>query len=151
MYNTIVDLDKKITYKYKYDSNGNLIEWDIFNLSKLDNKCVFNYDKDENMIEEDCYNSKGKLFVSKKFTYDANGNMIEENWYNSDNSLESKINHKYDNNRNEIEQNSYNSDGTLLAKCTFTYEYDKISNWVTQTMFQNNIPLYIRVHQITYY
>ncbi len=51
-----------------------------------------------------------------------NTNKIEENYYNSDGRLDYKSTFKYDEKENKIEENNYNSYGRLYSKYTFKYE-----------------------------
>ncbi len=150
-YNTIINLDKTLTNKYKYDDKGNLIEWGIYYLNKLKDLFNYKYDSIGNLIEENTYTSNDILQRKRIFNYDNSANLIEEDWYTgSSNTITLKILYKYDDNGNEIEQTYYSSNGKI-SKCIFMYEFDNTGNWIKQTQYLDNVANNIRIHQIVYY
>ena len=81
--------------------------------------------------------------------YNEKGNKIEENYYNSNGRLYSKTTYKYDEKGNNIEKNNYDSNGRLDSK--HTYEYDKNNNWTQRIEYKNTIPHRITERIIEYY
>ncbi len=79
---------------YKYDSNGNKVEWLMYNSDgSLESKTIYKYDSNGNIIEESGYDSEGNLTdnvfgVSKTiYKYDSKNRIIESISYD----LESKF------------------------------------------------------------
>ena len=81
--------------------------------------------------------------------YNEKGNKIEENYYNSNGRLIYKNTYKYDEKGNIIEENHYDSNGRLDSK--YTYEYDKNNNWTQRIEYKNTIPRRITERIIEYY
>ena len=109
------------------------------------------YDEKGNIIEENSYNSDGRLYLKYTYKYDEKGNKIEQNSYNSDGRLETKWTYKYDKKGNKIEENGYISDGILYDKYTFKYEFDKQGNWINRIDFRNAIPTNFVEREYEYY
>ena len=108
------------------------------------------YNEKGNKIEENYYNSNGRLYSKTTYKYDEKGNMIEDNFYDSDDgSLIYKNTYKYDEKGNIIEENHYDSNGRLDSK--YTYEYDKNNNWTQRIEYKNTIPHRITERIIEYY
>ena len=108
------------------------------------------YNEKGNKIEENYYNSNGRLYSKATYKYDEKGNMIEDNFYDSDDgSLIYKNTYKYDEKGNNIEKNNYDSNGRLDSK--HTYEYDKNNNWTQRIEYKNTIPHRITERIIEYY
>ncbi|MFA4851891.1 MAG: hypothetical protein WC868_04310 [Bacteroidales bacterium] len=55
----------------------------------------------------------------------------------------------YDSNGNIIKENNQNRYGRSFFK--WTYEFDKINNWVKKTKFEDDIPKEIIEREIEYY
>ena len=108
-------LNRKRTYKY--DENGNIIESnDILNES-YDRTLIIRYDKNVNNIEWSWHGSDGYSSEKNTARYDENGNIIEENEF-----WQGKFTYNYDVNGNEIEWNWYLNDGILYKKHTKQYD-----------------------------
>ena len=67
----------------------------------------FKYDSDGNQIEWSMYNSDGSSERTSISKYDSNGNKVEESGYYSDGSLLLKSIYKYDSKNRIIESISY--------------------------------------------
>ena len=134
-----------------YNEKGNKIEENYYNSNgRLIYKNTYKYDEKGNIIEENYYNSNGRLYSKATYKYDEKGNMIEDNFYDSDNgSLIYKNTYKYDEKGNNIEKNNYDSNGRLDSK--HTYEYDKNNNWTQRIEYKNTIPHRITERIIEYY
>ncbi len=75
-------------YIYKYDSNGNQIEWSMYNSDgSLESKTIYKYDSNGNIIEESGYYSDGSLLLKSIYKYDSKNRIIESISYD----LESKF------------------------------------------------------------
>ena len=76
-------------WKYKYNSNGNCLEIQRFNNTKVAEHCqIFEYDKYNNCIREHLvFKPKGKLLEETitKYEYDAMGNWIRKVIYKNGN------------------------------------------------------------------
>ena len=116
-------------YIYKYDSNGNQIEWSMYNSDgSFFSKTIYKYDSNGNEIESSRYDSDGSLLWKTISQYDSNGNEIEWSWYNSDGSLEEKNIYKYDSKNRTIELIIYEYESRLgelqerpIIKTTYEY------------------------------
>ena len=94
---------------------------------------------------------KGDVLNNYFNIYNEKGNKIEDNSYDSDGRLHSKYTYKYDEKGNMIEENWYESDGSLYEKHTYKYEYDKNNNWTQRIEYKNTIPHRITEKIIEYY
>ena len=83
--------------------------------------------------------------------YDEKGNNIEENHYDSDGRLSYKYTYKYDEKGNTIEQNIYYHGSRPAENYSYKYEYDKNNNWTQEIEYFNTIPVYITERIIEYY
>ncbi|MGD0710072.1 MAG: hypothetical protein ABR968_02745 [Bacteroidales bacterium] len=130
------------TYTYKYDENGNKIEKEYKENTKLDPvavekayKYTWKYDSKGNVIEENKYSNYLDKLLNKWISkYDDNGNIIEYNTYNSDGSPESKYIYMYDDKGKIIkEENNYNTYnvynyGQIINLYKITWKYDSSGN-----------------------
>jgi|SRR5690554_1154702 len=76
----------EINYILKYDEKCNLIESKMYHNKELEHTRVCKYDENNNQIEENRYDSFGKLIeVQKyKYKYDDKGNWMEKIEYEND-------------------------------------------------------------------
>ena len=127
-----------------YNEKGNKIEENYYNSNgRLYSKTTYKYDEKGNMIEDNFYDSDdGSLIYKNTYKYDEKGNKIEEYHYDEDGKFNYKNTYKYDEKGNNIEKNNYDSNGRLDSK--YTYEYDKNNNWTQRIEYKNTIP-----HRIT--
>ena len=91
--------------------------------------------------------SRGIKWIIKR---DDKGNEIEENKYNTQGKLDLKFTWKRDDNSNVIEENIYSADGKLDHKTTFKYEFDEKGNWIKKITFKNQIPKSIKEREFEY-
>ena len=135
-----------------YDEKGNNIEENHYDSDgRLSYKYIYKYDKKGNNIEENHYDSDGRLDSKYIYKYDEKGNKIEENRYDSNGRLSQKTTYKYDEKGNTIEKNDYDSDGRPAENYSYKYEYDKNNNWTQRIEYKNTIPVYITERIIEYY
>ena len=134
-----------------YNEKGNKIEENYYNSNgRLYSKTTYKYDEKGNMIEDNFYDSNdGSLIYKNTYKYDEKGNKIEEYHYDEDGKFNYKYTYKYDEKGNNIEKNNYDSNGRLDSK--YTYEYDKNNNWTQRIEYKNTIPHRITERIIEYY
>ena len=134
-----------------YNEKGNKIEENYYNSNgRLYSKTTYKYDEKGNMIEDNFYDSDdGSLIYKNTYKYDEKGNKIEEYHYDEDGKFNYKYTYKYDEKGNNIEKNNYDSNGRLDSK--YTYEYDKNNNWTQRIEYKNTIPHRITERIIEYY
>ena len=134
-----------------YNEKGNKIEENYYNSNgRLYSKTTYKYDEKGNMIEDNFYDSDdGSLIYKNTYKYDEKGNKIEEYHYDEDGKFNYKYTYKYDEKGNNIEKNNYDSNGRLDSK--HTYEYDKNNNWTQRIEYKNTIPHRITERIIEYY
>ena len=134
-----------------YNEKGNKIEENYYNSNgRLYSKTTYKYDEKGNMIEDNFYDSDdGSLIYKNTYKYDKKGNKIEEYHYDEDGKFNYKYTYKYDEKGNIIEENHYDSNGRLDSK--YTYEYDKNNNWTQRIEYKNTIPHRITERIIEYY
>lgn len=87
----------------------------------VNSRITYEYDSNNNLIEEFYYNSDGFIGYKYTYTYDANDNLTEEIYFNSDGSIRYRDTYRYDANNNLIEAKQYGSDGTLEFRDTYSY------------------------------
>ena len=133
------------------NEKGNKIEENYYNSNgRLYSKTTYKYDEKGNMIEDNFYDSDdGSLIYKNTYKYDEKGNKIEEYHYDEDGKFNYKNTYKYDEKGNNIEKNNYDSNGRLDSK--YTYEYDKNNNWTQRIEYKNTIPHRITERIIEYY
>ena len=76
---------------YKYDQNGNKIEWSKYSDGTLDWQYLYKYDQNGNNIERSKYNSDGTLYSKELYKYDSNGNEIESIEYKGESLIPVKL------------------------------------------------------------
>ena len=143
----------KARYTYAYDASGNQVEekeFDDENTPRF-KKIVTEYDKDNNVIEVNKYNEKGKIVYECKL--DKWGNHTFDATYKPDGALVEKITqkYKYDDHNNETENERYNGRGKLMLKTKNIYTYDKEGNWFIKIVYENDKPTRITERLFDYY
>lgn len=128
-----------LSYTYKYDAMGNIIEENRFNYEGIStSKSTYKYDTKGNKIEG-IYYLWGKLYSKSTCKFDANGYKIENTYYSYNNfkpGINSQVT-KYKNNvkGNVIEEFKYDEYGKLKAK--YTYKYDISDNEIEKKYFDS--------------
>ncbi len=137
--------------EYKYDSKGNNIEELFFGSDgKLMIKHVFEYDNRGNKIE--AINSYDGFDNNRViYTYDDESNLIEEKEYDKNGKLTGKKSFSYDKENNIVEEIIYGLKTDENDKWTYEYKYDTMNNWIERTDFSDNVPKYIVKRKIKYY
>jgi hypothetical protein len=108
---------------HKYDEKGNCIEENKYNSDgRLDSKYIYRYDEKGNQTEMNSYNSDGSLDRKYTYRYDEKGNRTEMNRHNSEGNLEYKTTWKYNEKGNITEESGYNSDGSMMGKIAVKYD-----------------------------
>ena len=135
---------------YKYDSKGNLIEENHYNLNGLALTLKPEYDDNGNKVETNRYNPNGSLGGKWTYKYDTKGNLIEDNSYKSDGSLDIRRTFKYDDKGNEIESSSHKPRGKD-SRGARKYKFDKKGNWIKEIHFRNEVAQSITEGVFEYY
>ena len=87
--------------KYEYEEKFGELE------VILEGKYIYKYDSNGNKVEYSSYDSDGSLNWKFIYKYDSNGNTVEQSSYDSDGSLLLKDISKYDSKNRIIESISY--------------------------------------------
>lgn len=107
-------------------------------------KAVYTYDKSGNLIEEirqQIHSTKDFKWV---YLYDAQGRKIEENFYlvqSQDlphervgvSTLDFRTVYRYDAKGNVVEETRFDAAGAIKFKKQYTYKFDSVGNWISQT------------------
>ena len=125
---------RKIPYK-AVEKFGEVVKGDA--LDRFGENLQITFNDKGNKIEENLFNSDGRLSFKLTYKYDNKGNKIESNSFDPDRRLSSKSTYKYDDKGNKIEQNFFNSDGSLSFK--YTYKYDDKGNQIEENWFGSNV------------
>ncbi len=164
------------TILYKHDKSNNLVEeLHYIDSNKFFLKIIYNYSKDH--IEIKSLNDKNILTAKITANLDSNKHIVSEHgWYYFDSdSVYYEASYSYKNNlltQKDMTMSDsllnnirvvyqgnikgfpekviiYNSKGKELDKFTYTYDFDKIGNWIKKTEFkENNKNLsYIRIYE----
>ncbi len=126
--------DGSLYYSCKLDSNGNVLEKQLYRSGKAGSKAVYLYDSKSNIIEEQHYYSDGSLFYKDIYKYDSKGNIIEKQ-HNYSDGLSYKDVYKYNSKGNIIETQAYNSDGSDRFKTVYKYTFDDKDNWIQKDKY----------------
>ena len=113
---------KSGTKQIKYDSRGNLVEFDgetrkydsknnLVELSRNDCTMRFYYSRNGILVLSEAYNGENSLIEVCLFLYDKQGNMVENRQFSPDGKLQCKYLYKYDRMGNVIECNMSSSNG----------------------------------------
>ena len=169
------DKNNKLTSqtKYKYDSNGNFIEYNQYYEGKLVHKGKFKYDDEEKPIEHNFYDQTGKLQSKRKNIY-KNKEIVDSKDYDGDGNLEFQTVFEYDSNGNETKMTNFNSLGDINQKIMYKYNseniviesidlynniskkekykyiFDSNKNWIQKIVFEDEIPMKIIERNIQY-
>jgi hypothetical protein len=139
---------------YLYDDKGHLIEMNLTTFSSrgnVNNKTVYKYEINGNMVEESEYRSTGEFMKNIKYSFDEKGNKTEDQEFKPEGILRFKSTYKYDEMNNTIEENRFGSTGNILKSTTNNYEYDIHNNWIKLLIFENKILKAIAERKIEYY
>jgi hypothetical protein len=111
---------------YKYDSQGNKIEWSI--LPHDDGTFGFTekrkFDSSGNVTSILKYRSDGVLYSKYGYSYNSSGEILEsyfEDYDEYSGPSSTKYDYVYDSNGNLIKKNSYDKDGTLFSTTNLKY------------------------------
>jgi hypothetical protein len=142
----------KFTTNYSYNKKDQVIKEVEYRDGKINSMQKFKYDRNGNRVEWLHFEPDGNLFLTLIFKYDENDQMIEDNAYSADGSYSKKNYYKYGEKGNLIERSSYGSDSGLENKFTYTYHnFDKAGNWLKKIVFQDDKPIEIIERVIEYY
>ncbi len=143
----------------KYDTNGYIVETDIYN-SKSELENIFTYDYKNNLrikttrmtaeekpdkyytyqynkygnkTRSDRYNMSKVMDKYYLYEYDDSGNLSREIWYDKTGKEEYSIKYEYDDNGRKITAESYNQDDDLVYK--YEYKYDSKGNIIEEIRY----------------
>jgi len=122
---------------FKYDNNGNVIEEDISGPDKrLDARYTFLYDKSGKKIEMNRFNMKtgGNHDLKEWYAYDLLGNLTEKNTEHATGNFGSRYKYTYDSMDRIVEKNGFDfySDGHNY-EYKINYRYDSQGNLISET------------------
>ncbi|RBP26512.1 hypothetical protein DFR65_1158 [Oceanihabitans sediminis] len=174
----IVNDTVQMTFNYKYDSLGNLIEENAFIKDSIPSKLI-SRSYEDNLLKTELtetygrwdtlqeksiyeYDNHSRIKLIKEDYVDDNNFTLIENFYDeNDNLIEYKIEpigakrysiliQKWNEFGNQIEYSR--TDGQTGNKEIWIskYEFDQNNNWVLKTHFKNGKPLYIVKRKINY-
>ncbi|MDF4202227.1 hypothetical protein PXD56_04645 [Maribacter sp. SA7] len=153
-------------WMYKYDENGNQIEFIEHHRGKVYKRTIYKYNEKGEIIQETLYNTDNLLVERAIFDYDKNGNKILINMFAPDERIRFRSAYKYDDRNNRIEEINFLKFGDDKADLeyaiandldkykehfTYAYEYDNEGNWVKKTKYNNGEVVFISEREYTYY
>lgn len=176
-YNANDTLTSKHKYLNTYDDKGNLVTRIHLRAdSSVDNKFTFVYNGSGNLVEYTQYRHGTDLIVKEICSYDNKGNMTEDIIYKPDGKIDWRFSYKNDDKGNRLEANVYKGkkfiikyinaydtygnetevdwckeSGKPYRKYYMKYEYDSHGNWIKQTAFKKDKPIYIFERELTYF
>jgi hypothetical protein len=120
-----VDCDMKPVYtkKYKYDENGNVLEYEYSSPDPYEFvRYEYFYNEKGEREKSLRYNHKNQLIEKNLMEYDEKGNLIE---LTEENQRSNKITRfSYDDNNNQIKQEEFNQEEILITSIERTYNAD---------------------------
>ncbi len=139
----------------KFDEQGNCIqELEFKTNDSLTTKKDYKYDEQSNLIVMIETRISDGMVDNTKYKYDKNSYCIEENKYNSDGKLVSKRTCIYDIKGNITERNDdYAVNPSFFrSKSNYTYSnYDDKGNWLKKIDIYNGKSKYITEREIEYF
>lgn len=114
-------------YSYKFDAQGNKIEYASFDGTTSRLRLFNGFDSRGNQLEAASY-SYGELNFQNKYLYDENNNRIEKKSFDADGSIIEKEIFSYTGNGEEQTSLKYGEGGGLLQETR--YEYDGLGSLI---------------------
>lgn len=110
----------------------------------LFSKATYTYDKDGNLAEEFRHQVHSTKDFKWVYLYDAEGRKTEENFYLVQmqglpheqvrvSTLDFKTVYRYDAKGNVIEETRFDAAGAVKFKKQYSYKFDSVGNWISQT------------------
>lgn len=110
----------------------------------LFSKATYTYDKDGNLAEEIRHQIHSTKDFKWVYLYDAEGRKVEENFYLVQmqgpsheqvrvSTLDFKTVYRYDAKGNVIEETRFDAAGEVKFKKQYSYKFDSVGNWISQT------------------
>lgn len=168
----------QMTFNYKYDSAGNLIEENAFIKDSIPSKLISRtyengllttkltetYGRWDTLQEKSIYeyDNLNRIKLIKENYVDDNNYTLIENFYDQNgNLIEYKIepigsehytilNQKWDEFGNQIEYSRTDGQSEKKEIWTSKYEFDQYNNWVLKIHYKDEKPLYIVKRNINY-
>src|SRR5688572_17552773 len=95
-------------YLFIYNDKGNAIELSVHSSGWRNEKRLFKYDNNRNLIELNIFDASNNLSGSYTYNYDVSGNQTGSKYYGINNTYKKRESYTYDKG-NAIEQNEYDS------------------------------------------
>jgi uncharacterized protein RhaS with RHS repeats len=92
------------------------------------------------------------IYYAESYEYDNENNLVEEKRYNADGTLYATITYRYDGRKNRTERKYYDKyDGANGIMSAFKYEYDEVGNWIRCVEYNDGVPVLLIEREYTYY
>lgn len=110
----------------------------------LFSKAFYTYDKSGNLVEEERQQIHSTKDFKWVYVYDAEGRKVEENFYLVQSqglpneavrvsTLDFKTVYRYDAKGVLVEETRYDAAGAIKFKKQYSYKFDSVGNWISQT------------------
>ncbi len=120
-------------FVYTYDGNDNPVEWIHTYDGKFQYTWKYFYDKNNNRIRQNSYDSLDKINFHEESTYDENGNKLSVKDFNADNKVTDSIVFRIDDRGRTVQKYDSGWGYALIVK----WEYDSTGNWVRSVVYKN--------------
>jgi hypothetical protein len=143
--------------KYQLANDGNILQSIDYNLMlHTIVKFEYQYDSRNNAIEVDGWNSTDSLTkthtLKNLYEYDGKDNVINEKHFDINGILTEMQTSKYNDNNHLISSEIFTKgNNPENQKLTYSYDFDKMNNWVNQRIFNNDTLIGIKARAIEYY
>ena len=132
------DDDSLFNYSYQYDRLNNLTEQNSYKSDgSLETKDIYKYDDKGNQVEQNFYKADGTLNMKTLRQFDTMGNKKVENYYYSNGEWIKKIIYNYDEMGNLIEEDETQEYNKGELRFTNKYSYDKKNNLIDKKSYIN--------------
>lgn len=119
---------------YSYDNHGNLIQYTGY--GEYDNRKIsFQYNPENKIIESLTLDLNGNFTEKIVYQYNNDENSVRKIYLDKDSkSLKSEL-YIYDQYENLLEITLFDANGITTESHSFSYQYDKMNNWIIQTTY----------------
>lgn len=151
---TIIYLDDQpiLTYKMKYDLNGNRIEKTKYGKEgNIKERKEYTYDGNKNLIEIQEYDSSGAIVETTKYKYNEKGNQTEKEEFDEEGNLSNKVLFYYNDKDLDSKREIFEPDGSLDFTATYEYKFDNEDNWTAKIIRFDGEPVLYLERSIIYY
>jgi len=117
---------------YLYDLQGRLNEMTTLDGAGIIDKTTYTYDMNKHTVDETTTYTHRSITVRVTRWYDKKGQETQSFTFGRGSSV-TKTTFAYDPTGNLTERRVYAVDGALLDHLRYTYEFDAVGNWISQT------------------